>query len=137
MSEAELYSAFHDALGAASSTMFGYVSLMSGFLIMSYLAANRLPAMLAALVVALFTIFSALSIFQIFLSRNDAQAIYAYMFEQKQSGNLDLVWFGSNPPWVTTVNQYLVIAVTIGGFIGCIAYFFYQRSHARPDFDKL
>jgi len=136
MSEAELYGAFHDALGAASSIMFGYVSLMSGFLIISYLAAHRLPAILAALVVTLFSLVSALLIFQIFLNRKDVQAINAYMFEQKRSGNLDLVWFGTNPPWAVTVNQYLVIAVTIGGFIGCIAYFFYQRSHARYDDDS-
>ena len=126
MSEAELYSAFHDALGGASTILFGYVSLMSGFLIMSYLAAHRLPAFLASIVVALFSLVSGLLVFQIFLNRNDAQAIYSYMFEQKQAGNLDLSWLGIDAS-SAAINQYLVVGVTAGGFLGCIAFFFYQR----------
>ena len=133
MSEAELYSAFHGALGAANTTLFGYVSLMSGFLVMSYLGAHRLPAFLASIVVALFSLVSGLLIFQIFLNRNDAQAIASYMFEEKQSGNLDLSWFGSNPFWATTINQYLMLAVAVGGFLGCIAFFFYQRRAGVDD----
>ena len=131
MSEAELYSALHDALGAANTIVFGYVSLMSGFLIMSYLAAHRLPAFLATIVIALFSVVSGLLIFQIFLNRNDAQEIVSYMYEQKFSGNLDLSWWGSNPAWAATINQYLVVGVTVGGFLGCIAFFFYRRRVSR------
>ena len=133
MSEAELYSAFHAALGGANSLLFDYISLMFGFLIMSYLAAHRLPAFLASIVLALFSLVSGLFIFQVFLYRNDAGAIASYMFEQKQSGNLDLLWFGTNPLWAATTNAYLMIAVTVGGFLGCIMFFLYQRRSANVD----
>jgi len=133
MSEAELYSAFLAALGGANSILFDYISLMFAFLVMSYLAAHRLPPFLASIVITLFSLVSGLFIFQIFLYRSDARAIASYLLELKQSGNLDLSWYGSNPLWATTTNVYLMIAVTLGGFLGCIGFFFYQRQTANVD----
>ncbi len=133
MSEAELYSAFHAALGGANSILFDYISLMFAFLIMSYLAAHRLPTFLASIVIALFSLVSGLLIFQLFLYRNDAGAIASYLFEQKASGNFDLSWYGTNPTWAATTNLYLMIAVTAGGFLTCIVFFLFQRSSANVD----
>ncbi len=127
MSEAELFTAFHAALGAAHSVLFGYISLMSGFLIMSYFAADKLSTVLAAIVITLFSAASCLMTFRIYLNRNDARAIASYMFEQKQSGSLELSWFGSNPPWTVGASSFLEVAVVLGGFLGCLVFFFYQR----------
>ena len=127
MSEAELYTAFHASLSAAHSVLFGYISLMSGFLIMSYLAADKLSTVLATIVIALFSGASCLMTFRIFLNRNDAQAIASYMLEQKQSGSLELSWYGSNPSWTVGTSTFLEIAVVLGGFLGCLVFFFYQR----------
>ena len=131
MSEAELYSAFHAALGGANTVLFDYISLMFAFLVMSYLAAHRLPPFLASVVIALFSAVSGLFIFQVFLYRNEAGEIASYLFEQKQSGNLDLSWYGANPTWAATTNLYLMVAVTVGGFLACLAFFFYQRRSAK------
>ena len=133
MGEAELHSAFLGALEGANSVLFNYISLMFAFLIMSHLAAHRLPASLASVVIALFSVISGLLIFQVFLYRNEAAAIVSYMFEQKQSGNLDLAWYGSNPVWAPTVISSLTIAVTAGGFLTCIAFFYYQRRSGNVD----
>lgn len=127
MSEAELFTAFHASLAAANSVLFGHISLMSGFLIMSYFAADKLSPVLATIVIALFSAASCLLIFRVFLNRNDAEAIVAYMLEQKQAGSLELSWFGVNPPWTVGATTLLEIAVVLGGFLGCLVFFFYQR----------
>ena len=75
MNEAEFIAAFHGAVGLNSQVFFGYVSLMSGFLVMSYLAAHKLPAFLASIVLALFTVVSALLVFRLFLNGGDAMAL--------------------------------------------------------------
>jgi hypothetical protein len=61
------------------------------------------------------------------LNRNDAHAIMKYMLEQKALGKFDLPWLGANPAWTGEITVFLELAVTIGGFLGCIVYFFYQR----------
>jgi len=131
MSEAELYGAFLDALDGANSVLFNYISLLFAFLVMSYLAAHRLPTFLASIVIILFSLVSALFIFQVFLYRNEAGAIAAALFERRQSGNFDLSWYGTNPAWGPPVNSFLMVAVTAGGFLACIVFFLYQRRSAN------
>ncbi len=41
MSEAELFSAFHQSLEAGTSVLYVYLSLISGFLLVSYLVADK------------------------------------------------------------------------------------------------
>ena len=131
MSEAELYSSLHLALGAVTTILFGYISLLSGFLFMSYLVAEKLNTLLTSIVIALFSVSCALLVFRLYFTRSDATALVAYMNDQKQSGNLEFDWWGSVPVWATPIIGFLEVAVTIGGYIGCIVFFFYQRKSAR------
>ena len=133
MNEAELIAAFHGAVNLKSQVFFGYISLMSAFLVVCYLAAHKLPALLAWIVVALFSFVSALLIFRLFLNGSDAAALFSYMLEQQQLGNLDLAGFGSHPAWVAPVVTFLEILSTVGGFIGCITFFFYRRRSSVDD----
>ena len=133
MNEAELISAFHGAVNLNSQVFFGYVSLMSGFLVMSYLAAHKLPTFLASIVLALFTVVSALLVFRLFLNGGDAMALMSYMREQQQLGRLDLAGFGAHPSWVTRVVVPLEILSTFGGFIGCTVFFLYRRKTGGDD----
>jgi len=127
MSEADLIASFHGAVNLNSDIFFGYVSLMSAFLVMCYLAARKLPIVLASIVLALFSVVSALLILRLFLNGNDAAALMAHMLEQQRLGNLDLAGFGSNPRWPTRLVSSLEILSTVGGYIGCMAFFFYRR----------
>jgi len=130
MSEAELHNAFLATLSGANDVLFNYIGLMFAFLVMSYLAAHRLPTFLASIVILLFSVISGSLIFQVFLYRNEAAEIATYMVEMKQSGSLDLAWWGSNPSWAPGTVSFLTIAVTAGGFLTCLAFFFYQRQSA-------
>ena len=130
MTESELVTAFLGFNDAYHQVLFGYVSLMSGFLIMSYLAADKLPPVLATIVLALFSLVSAGLVFRMTLVRNNMEALLAYVVEQKALENLDLPWF----PLSSTMGismTYLEIAATVGGFVGCMVFFFYQRRLAK------
>ena len=127
MNEAELIAAFQGYIDLTNQIFFGYVSLLSGFLVMSYLVADKISSFLAAIAVALFSVVSALLMFGIFLNRNDAEALMALLLSKAQAGELDLYWLGSNPPWAANVMTVLYILATIGGYLASLAYFFYKR----------
>ena len=131
MSEAEAFTAFMDLADAFATQFYGYIGLLSGFLVMSYLAADKLPTTLVTIVLALFSIVSAAMVVRMTLISNNMNALRSYVVDQKAIGNFDLPWF---PLGGVTAGlaPYLELIATAGGFIGCIAFFFYQRSTARP-----
>ncbi len=133
MNEAELVAAFQGYLGLTYQVLFGYVSLISGFLVMCYLVADKISSFLASISIVLFSVVSALLVFGIFLSRNDSGKLMEHMRLQSQAGALDLPWLGSNPPWAADVSSVLFLVATIGGYLACIAYFFYQRRAGAQD----
>lgn len=91
MSEAETLTAVQGFIGLTNQLFFGYISLMSGFLIMSCLVANKISIFLSAVAVALFSVVSALLLLGIFLSRNKAEGLLKHLRPQAQRGELDLV----------------------------------------------
>lgn len=127
MSGFELISAFQGSVDLNSQVLFGYVSIMSAFLVMSYLVAHKLPLFLASIVLALFSVVSGLLIFRMYLNGGDAAALMAHMQTQQRLGNLDLAGFGENPIWAAPFVVTLEILSTIGGYFGCIAFFLYRR----------
>jgi hypothetical protein len=134
MTEAESIAAFQGYLSEINSILFGYIGLLSGFLIMSYLVADKLSKFLSAIVLALFTTASTVVILRLFFTRNDFTSLYQYILQQTRSGNFDLPWFGTNPAWGPQIITYMEIATTVGGFLGCIAFFLFQRR--RPNVDS-
>ena len=130
MTEAELMSSIHGYQAGIDTIFFGYVSVLSGFLIMSYFAANKLATSLSAIVLALFTVVCGVLITRLSYMRNDFEALYTYIVQQQASGNLDIPWFGTNPSFGAELISYLIYFVTVGGYLGCIAFFFFQRRSA-------
>jgi len=133
MTEAELITAFHGYLGEINAVLFGYISFISGFLIMSYLVASKLSKLLSIIVLALFTTASGVLILRLIFLRNDFSSLYQYILQQTQSGSLELPWIGTNPAWGTQLLTYLEIATLVGGFVGCITYFLLQRTEQPVD----
>ena len=134
MNESELIEAFHNAISLNDNVFFGYVGIMSGFLVMSYLAADKLPRLLATIVLALFSFVSLLLMFRLYLNGGDSAALMAYMREQEALGNLNLAGFGDNPAWSDIVVPGLEILSTVGGYLGCVVFFVQRRIHgSRQD----
>ncbi|MDA1369131.1 MAG: hypothetical protein O2971_00005 [Proteobacteria bacterium] len=133
MNEAEAISALTGFISEINSTYIDYISVISAFLIMSYFAAHKLNAKLMYVVVVLFTIVAGNIIFSLFLLNNDLDHLYAYIIEQKLAGTYDLPWFGMNPEWASPTLTALQVFSTIGGYLGCIFFFFYQRTHGQDE----
>lgn len=131
MNEAELVTAFQGYIGLTNQLFFGYVSLLSGYLVMSYLVADKISTFLASISVGLFSIVSVLLLFGMFLSNNNAEHIMVFMRVSAMKGGLDLDWLGYNPPWAADLMSVLYILATFGGYLASIVYFFYKRRHCH------
>ena len=133
MTEAEAIEALTAYIGGVNDVYIDYISVVSAFLIMSYFAAHKLNKYLLCIVLILFTIVAGNLIFSLFLQNNDLDHLYAYIIEQKNSGAFDLPWFGMNQEWASPALTVLEVLSTLGGYIGCMFFFFYQRRHGHDE----
>ena len=131
MNEAEAIVAFQGYLSLSYVVIFGYVSFLSGFLVMSYLVAHKLTSSMVGIIVTLFTAVCVVLIANLQFIRNDFSSLTAYILEQMAAGNLDLPWFGNNPTEVSGAISALLFIATVGGYFGCLAFFFLQRRSKR------
>jgi hypothetical protein len=129
MTEYEAVSLFFQISSESNQSVFGYVSILSAFLVMSYFAATKISKWLSCIILLLFSFVCFLIIIQINLARNDMANLYSYIFELKGGGALSLIWFGNNPQWAVGAITTLITGITLGGYIGCVAFFFYKRLH--------
>jgi hypothetical protein len=124
------YEAYDTVMSIASNTfnlMFGYFSLVFGFLVMSHMAAKKLSSQLVMVVLGLFTLACAVITLNFYALNVDLDNLYWYMLIQKESGAYDLAWFGMNPLWVPKSLTVLQVLLGLGGYFGSIFFFFYCR----------
>ncbi len=131
MTAAEATSLFYELVGILDSILFGYISILSAFLFMSYFAAAKLNGWLMAIVLVLFSLTCLMFIMQFNFIKTDMENLFRYVFELKTSGDATLTWFGHNPAWTVRSQTIIQNLVTIGGYLGCIVFFFYQKSFKR------
>jgi len=116
----------------AIQIVLGYVSILFAFLIMSYFAANRLNKVHVSIVLVLFTGICFLLVVQLNLSRN-LIAELNLLLQEFPNGLVSDV--GNAAVIATRFITFLYNLITIGGYIGCIAFFFYQRKHGSDESD--
>ncbi len=124
------YEAYDTIMSIASNTfdlMFGYFSLVFGFLVMSHMAARKLSNQLVIVVLGLYTLACAVITLNFYALNVDLDNLYLYMLTQKQSGTYDLAWFGMNPLWVPKSLTVLQVLLGLGGYFGSIFFFFHSR----------
>ena len=126
MNEYEAYDILVNGITTIGNYFFGYFSIISAFLVMSYLVANKLTRVNSLILITLFTLSSLLMVLNIYTLSNDMQHLTSYMYEQKQSGVYDLAWFGKNPIWMSYVLMITEIMCIIGGYVGALLFFFYR-----------
>lgn len=132
MTEYEAYDTVMSIAGNTYNLMFGYFSLVFGFLVMSHLAAKRLSSQLVVVVIGLFTLACLVININFYALNVDLDHLYLFMLEQKQSGAYDLAWFGMNPAWVPKSLTLFQILLGLGGYFGSIFFFFYSRKKIAP-----
>jgi len=131
MTEAEAISSLTAYISEVNGAYTNYIGFISAFLIMSYFAADRLNTILMYVVLTLFTLVAGNLIFVLFLLNNDLDQLYSHIITQKISGAYELPWFGLNPEWSPRVLTAIQVLSTIGGYLGCIFFFIYQRRHRK------
>ncbi len=131
MNETELVAAFQGYLSLTNQLFFGYISLLSGFLVMSYLVADKISSLLEWIAVALFSVVSALLMLGIFLSQNNAEHLLTFMQAQARGSEFNGAWPGHNPQWAGDVMFALYIIAAFGGYLASIVYFFHKRQHGK------
>lgn len=127
MTEYESYDALMSIASNSYELMFGYFSLVFGFLVMSHMAARKLSGPLVMVVIALYSLACLYIIFNFYALNTDLDSLYAYMLAQKQNGAHGLSWFGQNPLWVPESMTILQILLGAGGYLGSIFFFFHRR----------
>jgi len=133
MTEYDAVSLFLQYVSQSLQVVVAYVSVLSAFLVMSYFAAAKLSSWLVTIVLALLTFVSLLLLMQLYLLRHDMVLMYQFLLEQKAQAMMTLPWFGTNPPWAVRFLGYLYQIVGVGGYLGALAFFFFQRSQANQD----
>ena len=126
MPEYDSVALFLDFANTSQQLVLAYVSVISAFLVMSYFAAQKLDFWLMIIVLILFTAICLLLFVQMTLIRTDLTTLYQTIQSQKASVGLE--WFGTSDVWVVRLLNFLHQFVTIGGYIGCLCFFFRQRN---------
>lgn len=127
MTEYEAYDTVMSLASETYSLLFGYFSLVFAFLVMSQLAAKKLPDALALVVIGLYTLATAVIVLNFYALNADLDNLYLHMLERKMKGAYDLSWFGSNPVWIPKTLTVLQVLVGVGGYFGSIYFFFHSR----------
>ena len=130
MSEAEAYEIILLIASELSHLMFGYFSIVSAFLILSFLIAEKLNALQSAIILLLYTICSLFIVLNMYALDVDLDSLYEEMLVKKASGEYELAWFGKNPLWIPVSLTYIQLSIVVGGYIGSILFFF---SKSKPE----
>lgn len=133
MTEYEAYDTVMSIAGNTYNLMFGYFSLVFGFLVMSHLAAEKLSRRLVVVVIGLFTLACLVININFYALNVDLDHLYLYMLERKLSGAYDLAWFGMNPVWIPKALTAFQVLLGLGGYLGSIFFFFYSRKNSAVD----
>jgi mannose/fructose/N-acetylgalactosamine-specific phosphotransferase system component IID len=128
MTEFEALDLANQYINETNQLQFGYFSILSAFLVMSYLVADKLNYVLIVIVLALFSVFILNFIAQIYGLNAVLDSLLIYISEQKEAGSYDLEWWGDSGGLVTPVMYTIIQSLsTFGGYVGAIAFFFYHR----------
>lgn len=131
MTESEAFELFILIGDQQNQLMFGYFSLITAFLVMSHLVAEKLDLFLAYVTVLLFSLCCLWFITSLFGYYTDIELLYVDMLEKKANGIYELDWFGENPDWLGLTVSSLQLVLTFGGWVMSIAYFSYRRRAPR------
>jgi uncharacterized membrane protein YesL len=114
------------ALGTSTSILF---TMLSAFLVASYVAAHRLTKPMAAIVVSIFVIFCFYTIATMFRQLESMAGLAGKMRAFAEAGK-GLEWHAVshvNPNWITTT-RFVGVSILLLAMIASVYFFFHCRS---------
>ena len=127
MTEYEAYDLLISLAGESFQLMFGYFSIVSAYLIMSYVAADKLGVLHSYILLVLFTLSSAFLVINFYALNVDLDNLYVDMLLKKEQGIYQLDWFGGDSVWVPKSLTVLQTLIGLGGYICSVVFFFFRR----------
>jgi hypothetical protein len=127
LTEFEAYDLLMSISSESFQLMFGYFSIVSAFLIMSFFVADKLSTPHSYILLILFTLSSAFLVINFYALNVDLDNLYREMLSKKEQGIYELEWFGGNPVWVPVTLTYLQTLVGLGGYACSVAFFYFKR----------
>jgi len=131
MNEVEAYELFSIAADHIEQLFYGFFSLVTAFLVMTYLAADKLDRVFSVIVVSFYSLCCLWFFIATFAWRTDGTSLYAEMLLKKSNGVYEMEWFGNNPDWMSVVATGLNASLIVGGWLVSIGYFIYRRRQVR------
>ena len=111
-------------------TIFGtYVSIVFAFIVASHLAASRLTSKVASLVITLYTLVAAWSVWGISMNATSISATVGEMKRRLLDESSSLGWLPilGMPDYMLPVIPILITCLAAVVYIGSIVFFFHQR----------
>jgi len=133
MTEADAYEVFSIIAAHQYELMFGYFSIVSAFLVMSYFVAEKLDSLLATITGVLYSLCCLWVAGNLYGWHTDIAHVYAEMIQSKNVGIYELQWFGHNPNWLPAGNTYIQMMIIVGGWLSSMSYFIFRRRSANVD----
>ena len=130
MTDYEILSLFGEFATNTQDTFINYVSILSAFIIASYLVANKLTNRMAVVLIGLFSMVAIQQGTALLLHWNDQLGLLAEI-----RGRDELGWHGANraPAWFGLVFYATYFVTVFGGYIGSLIFFF-ERRRVRETF---
>ena len=133
MTDYELGSLFVEYLAVLQDQYINYATVLFAFLLVGYFAAHKLKPLMVVLVLALFTAFAVDSMIAILLVNSDLSELTNLMRERIGEGSTALTYHAGargDLDMQMTFFRPLRVFVLVGGYIGAVFFFFYQRKAA-------
>jgi uncharacterized membrane protein YesL len=128
MSEAEVGLLFNEHVDSFVTILFGYFSITSAFLVASYLAARKIPHLLANVTIVLYSV---MAVSLIAYAQRHGAVCRGLQLEMKKLG---VTWqvVATEPTWLFPLMTNTMVLSMFGIFIASVAYFFYARYFETP-----
>ena len=133
MTEYEAYDLLISLSSESYALIFGYFSIISAFLAVSYFTADKLSTAHSSILLILFTLASAFLIINFYALNVDLDNLYIEMLTKKEKGIYELAWFGANPVWVPQTLTILQTLIGFGGYMCSVAFFYFQRKSNQAE----
>ena len=136
MTDYELASLFGEYLSILQDQYINYATVLFAFLLVGYFAAHKLKPVVVTIVVVLFSAYALDSMIAILLVNSDLSDLTALMHERISNGSEDLAFHAGARGDLDVQMAFfrpLRIFALVGGYVGAVFFFFYQRKVGASD----
>lgn len=129
MTDYEIASLFYGVLSEVETAIVNYTTVLFAFLVFAYFAADRLKPYMVAIVLLLFSAFSADKLILFVLLNGDLADLSSVLQQRLAEGSGELAFIAAARGGTGISGFFLPVRVVVlmGGYVGALLFFFHQR----------